>query len=80
MADDGDRQRKNVRNTGYTQSTVKGLCQFVKTIPYIIWRKVLKLFNNNNKKLWNKRVKSSLWRTVRKWNCCFLWESLLLLF
>ena len=23
VADDGDRQRKNVRNTGYTQSTVK---------------------------------------------------------
>lgn len=32
MADDRDRRRKNVRNSGYTQNTVKGLCQFVK--PY----------------------------------------------
>lgn len=28
-----------------TLKTVKGLCQFVKIIPYIIWRKILKLFN-----------------------------------
>lgn len=54
MADDGDRRKKNVRNSGYIHSTVKGLRQFVKTIPYIIWRKVLKLFNNN-KNQWNKR-------------------------
>lgn len=45
MADDGNRMTKNVRNSGYTQNAVKGLCQFVKIIPYIIWRKVLKLFN-----------------------------------
>lgn len=56
MADDGNRMRKNVRKSGYTQSTVKGLCQFVKIIPYITWRKVLKLFNKNHQ--WNKRGKS----------------------
>lgn len=77
MADDGDRRKKNVRNSGYIHSTVKGLRQFVKTIPYIIWREVLKLFNNN-KNQWNKRGKSSPWRSVRKQNCCFPWELLLL--
>lgn len=46
MADDGD-WGERIWETAVTLETVKGYILFVEIIPYIICRKVLKLFNKN---------------------------------
>ena len=56
MADNGNSEEESEKQQRLrSKHDVKRLCPFVKTILRVIWRNVLKLFNNNKKSMEQKR-------------------------